>query len=115
VPAEEWDAFVQRWPDLLEPSFGNDHGEHRRERERVLRAYREQGQRSLSVARMSAEDLLEHARMHGLDPGSSQARAQYAAELGRLRRTRAWPPGRNEACWCGSGTKYKKCCGRLDG
>lgn len=22
-----------------------------------------------------------------------------------------WPPGRNQACWCGSGTKYKKCCG----
>ncbi|WP_198675865.1 SEC-C metal-binding domain-containing protein [Kribbella monticola] len=22
-----------------------------------------------------------------------------------------WPPGRNQACWCGSGTKYKRCCG----
>jgi uncharacterized protein YchJ len=22
----------------------------------------------------------------------------------------AWPPGRNERCWCGSGVKYKKCC-----
>ncbi|TQC47004.1 hypothetical protein EEB14_22715 [Rhodococcus sp. WS4] len=22
----------------------------------------------------------------------------------------AWPPGRNEACWCGSTLKYKKCC-----
>lgn len=22
-----------------------------------------------------------------------------------------WPPGRNEACWCDSGTKYKMCCG----
>jgi hypothetical protein len=22
-----------------------------------------------------------------------------------------WPPGRNQPCWCGSGTKYKKCCG----
>jgi hypothetical protein len=21
-----------------------------------------------------------------------------------------WPPGRNDPCWCGSGTKYKKCC-----
>ena len=21
------------------------------------------------------------------------------------------PPGRNERCWCGSGMKYKKCCG----
>ncbi|ROO82838.1 SEC-C motif-containing protein [Actinocorallia herbida] len=23
-----------------------------------------------------------------------------------------WPPERNDACWCGSGAKYKKCCGR---
>ncbi|WP_328326003.1 SEC-C domain-containing protein [Kribbella sp. NBC_00382] len=22
-----------------------------------------------------------------------------------------WPPGRNQTCWCESGTKYKKCCG----
>ncbi|WP_344116632.1 SEC-C domain-containing protein [Kribbella alba] len=22
-----------------------------------------------------------------------------------------WPPGRNQPCWCRSGTKYKKCCG----
>ncbi len=23
-----------------------------------------------------------------------------------------WPPERNDPCWCGSGVKYKKCCGR---
>lgn len=23
----------------------------------------------------------------------------------------AWPPPRNQPCWCGSGVKYKKCCG----
>jgi hypothetical protein len=22
-----------------------------------------------------------------------------------------WPPARNSLCWCGSGVKYKKCCG----
>ncbi|MEV6140612.1 SEC-C metal-binding domain-containing protein [Nocardia sp. NPDC051990] len=22
-----------------------------------------------------------------------------------------WPPPRNAPCWCGSGRKYKKCCG----
>jgi SEC-C motif len=26
--------------------------------------------------------------------------------------TIAWPPPRNSPCWCGSGTKYKRCCGR---
>ncbi|MFG1912360.1 SEC-C metal-binding domain-containing protein [Kribbella sp. NPDC048928] len=23
----------------------------------------------------------------------------------------AWPPPRNQPCWCGSGVKYKRCCG----
>ena len=23
----------------------------------------------------------------------------------------AWPPGRNDPCWCGSGAKYKRHCG----
>ncbi len=25
----------------------------------------------------------------------------------------AWPPPRNGPCWCGSGAKHKKCCGRV--
>ena len=41
------------------------------------------------------------------------ARAGYAAHLGFLGSTVAWPPGRNEPCWCASGLKYKKCCGAL--
>jgi len=36
------------------------------------------------------------------------------ADLGRDRsRVIAWPPGRNDPCWCGSRRKYKKCCGAL--
>lgn len=27
--------------------------------------------------------------------------------------TAAWPPGPKEPCWCGSGQRYKKCCGAL--
>ncbi|MFB6726619.1 SEC-C domain-containing protein [Kribbella sp. NPDC056345] len=23
----------------------------------------------------------------------------------------SWPPARNQACWCGSGARYKRCCG----
>lgn len=46
------------------------------------------------------------------EPDPSQLRAQYAADVARdPSRTIAWPPGRNAPCWCGSGRKYKKCCG----
>ncbi|MGI5214477.1 SEC-C metal-binding domain-containing protein [Plantactinospora sp. CA-290183] len=43
---------------------------------------------------------------------SGSGRARYSetiAEQGVI----AWPPPRNGPCWCGSGTKYKKCCGRV--
>lgn len=51
------------------------------------------------------------------------ARFAAAAERGRTLRTAKFPPahelariaprlpGRNDACWCGSGEKFKKCCG----
>jgi uncharacterized protein YecA (UPF0149 family) len=43
------------------------------------------------------------------------ARAEYAAHLAATvdARVIAWPPGRNQPCWWGSGGKYKKCCAAL--
>ena len=45
------------------------------------------------------------------DEDPEEARAAYAAHRMREGAAIPWPPGRNEACWCGSGRKYKKCCG----
>jgi len=45
--------------------------------------------------------------------GRLRSVAAYGAHLGYLHKTTPWPPGRNDPCWCGSGTKYKKCCGGL--
>ena len=61
----------------------------------------------------SVEEYAEFADREGNDPAESATRAAYGAHLGYLERTRPWPPGRNEPCWCGSGKKYKKCCGGL--
>lgn len=44
----------------------------------------------------------------GEDP--ENARASYAAEVLAAGEALAWPPGRNEPCWCGAQRKYKKCC-----
>jgi SEC-C motif len=45
------------------------------------------------------------------DPGTAEARSSYAAEIARRGDAIRWPPGRNALCWCGSGRKYKTCCG----
>ncbi|MGH3940363.1 MAG: SEC-C metal-binding domain-containing protein [Pseudonocardiaceae bacterium] len=45
----------------------------------------------------------------GGDPTDPQIREGYAQHLGNNPHETLWSPGRNQACWCGSGLKYKKC------
>jgi uncharacterized protein YecA (UPF0149 family) len=54
---------------------------------------------------LRAESLMRAGRV-------ADARAEYAAHLAANADPGviAWPPGRNQPCWCGSGRKYKKCC-----
>jgi len=47
----------------------------------------------------------------GENAGSGEGRSRLAAEIARTGRAFSWPPSRNDVCWCGSGRKYKKCCG----
>jgi len=74
---------------------------------------RETGAARLLIAPLRASELRQWVADHEPDEENpAQLRAQYAADLGRDRLgTIPWPPGRNEPCWCGSGRKYKKCCG----
>jgi uncharacterized protein YecA (UPF0149 family) len=55
------------------------------------------------------EEFVAWCEEQGEDP--ERARAQYTAERLRTGEAIAWPPGRNDPCWCGSSSKYKKCCG----
>jgi tetratricopeptide (TPR) repeat protein len=43
---------------------------------------------------------------------AGEVHGAYLQEFTDARAAISWPPPRNAACWCGSGTKYKKCCGR---
>jgi hypothetical protein len=55
--------------------------------------------------------LREFAAASGLDPARRSTRIAYLNALRADAPVLPWPPGRNAGCWCGSGTKYKKCCG----
>ncbi|MBA9004815.1 SEC-C metal-binding domain-containing protein [Thermomonospora cellulosilytica] len=64
------------------------------------------------VLPVTVDDLLSYAREQGRDPGDQQVRADHLeARIAEGAATVSWPPGRNDPCWCGSGRKYKKCCG----
>ncbi|WP_084514410.1 SEC-C domain-containing protein [Nocardia acidivorans] len=108
LPEEEFDAAMRRWPELRNQY--DSHVEHRASVESQLREA--DSGLSLRVSAAGVAGLAEYAAAHDRDPLQSNTRAAYAAELSRLGRDIAWPPGRNESCWCGSSRKYKKCCGR---
>jgi hypothetical protein len=47
-----------------------------------------------------------------LEVMQSHLEAEYRSRTDRQRASRTVTPGRNEACACGSGLKYKRCCGK---
>lgn len=120
LPAAEYAAWPARWPDLVDSPLCHDevgepvsHAVYCRRMEGRLRAHRESGVTRLSVVAVRSAEfdpwVADNAPEES-DP--SQLRARYAAGVARdPSRTIAWPPGRNDPCWCGSGRKYKKCCG----
>jgi hypothetical protein len=108
---EELETALQRWPSMSE-HHGSTYPEHKAEVEGHCRELSEAGI-TPSVGKVSVEEFLDFAQHGDRDPAALSTRAAFAAHLGYLGRTVAWPPGRNDPCWCGSGKKYKKCCGGL--
>ncbi|CNG62476.1 SEC-C motif domain-containing protein [Mycobacterium tuberculosis] len=98
---------------LLTESGRTDPASYFRDVERGRRASGDEvGASGLRVLPTPVDDLLEYAEAHDRDPKDQQTRADHLMD--RIRegaRTLAWPRERNAPCWCGSGRKYKKCCG----
>lgn len=107
---DEWPLAYERWPDLL-ADCPSDHQEYCRRLERKIRSIAKQvsGGRSF-VAPITVAALDAQASESELDPGEASSRSTLAAEVLHAGGAIPWPPGRNDPCWCGSGTKYKRCC-----
>ena len=120
LPADEYAEWPQRWPDLADSPLMHDengepvsHAVYCRRMEGRLRVHSEAGMPRLSVVPVRAAEFNPWVADNAPDERDpAQLRAQYAADVARdPSRTVTWPPARNEPCWCGSGRKYKKCCG----
>lgn len=59
----------------------------------------------------NADEFLARAELPDQRGPDHPTRRNYPGYLLKSGRSIDWPPGRNESCWCGSGRKYKKCCG----
>ena len=107
-PADQWSEARRRWSDLRDPDLPADHAAYCRVMDGRFRAVA-LGQ-PLWVTPLTAEGLEAHAREHGSDPNTPEARSHYAAVLLQQGEAIPWPPNRNDPCWCGSERKYKRCC-----
>nr|WP_280248750.1 SEC-C metal-binding domain-containing protein [Nocardia abscessus] len=61
---------------------------------------------------LTVAKLLDYTTRTGGDPTDSDTRLACINEIIAEGHAISWPPPRNAPCWCGSTTKYKKCCGR---
>jgi hypothetical protein len=77
------------------------------------RAREEHGLAGMRILAVSVDEVLAYAAERKLDPRAPQTQADHLMDrLEAGRETLMWPPERNAPCWCGTGRKYKKCCGR---
>jgi hypothetical protein len=104
----EFDEAVRRWPTIFSAN-GPDHGPYHARLESRWRQLAERGVARITLVPASADGLARFAERTGGDPGEEHTRRAYINEITITGID--WPPARNAACWCGSGRKYKKCCG----
>ena len=95
------------WPE----EYAGPDDEHFAEVERRWRALVDSGVPSVKIVAGTVAGLCEYAERVSGDPRDEAVKAGYIEAVAPAVAV-AWPPGRNAPCWCGSGAKYKKCCGR---
>lgn len=103
-------AAAALWPGLAAEL--SDPVGHALEIEADARAVTDSVGRRPVIVAVTVDAYVAWAAAAGLDPADGAVLEDYAQERHRAGAAIAWPPGRNDPCWCGSGRKYKKCCGR---
>jgi uncharacterized protein YecA (UPF0149 family) len=108
-PAGEYKKAIDRWDSLAEDWSQVAHADYCRRMDGHIKWLRANGVQVRAVAPIVVDDSVKWCADRGEEPEA--ARARYAAERYEQGWARDWPPARNDLCWCGSGRKYKKCCG----
>jgi hypothetical protein len=107
-PEHEYALLLARWPELAE-EFGADWESQRNAVKAECAESVADG--PVQVLRGEVEEYATFAAKHGLDPATAGTGRRYEYELTGHRQGIDYPPERNTPCWCGSGSKYRKCCG----
>lgn len=116
-PASEYERALTLWPQLTAPdglaAGGCPHHEYCRSLQFTLAEAARSGQHVIRIAAIRVDSLLAFCSERGLD--LSQGGDEYVAALAHNQPEQLihWPPRHNEACWCGSTTRYRNCCGHM--
>lgn len=121
LPAGDYERALQFWPDFATsdrvagPDGPLPHADYCRTMERILVEYAEAGILRMVIAPVRVAPFSAWCAEQGREPDSAESRAEYAAHLAASENPDlvAWPPDRNQPCWCGRGRKYKKCCAAM--
>jgi hypothetical protein len=110
LPRPEYDEALSRWPQLA-ADCGATWDEHRAMTERDFKFFAEHGATRLGAVAGSADGLAAFATASGSEQLDGEVLQAYSDSLVQADSAEInWPPGRNDPCWCGSTSKYKKCC-----
>ncbi|MDV6012324.1 SEC-C domain-containing protein [Haloechinothrix sp. LS1_15] len=108
-PRAEFDALGTFWPSHAELA-GATWDEHCANVERELVEVSAHGAPEIVLVPGSAAELRDYVSEHGIEDIDLDDLDGFFEQSHGVGEPVPWPPGRNEACWCGSGTKYQKCC-----
>ena len=112
-PPGMFEDAVERWPELAARIGSRDYATYARIVQGTLIDLAREHARQPVLVPLDPDELPPMADHAGLEVTDWRTRAALAAKLAEAGRVTAWPPGRNDPCWCSSGRKYKKCCERV--
>ncbi len=105
-PADQLAQAIARWPELDEPSWEA----YARQLEGTAKRLLAAGANVRGFAPIHVNRYVAACAEEGVDPASAESRAMHATRAAAAGDCVAWPPGRGERCWCGSGRTYRRCC-----
>jgi tetratricopeptide (TPR) repeat protein len=114
------EPVVLYWPQaefaglaLRAPALAADLGDwdtYRARTERSMSRAAEYSPERITMVPASVDAIAAFAEEHGHTTIDNEVVDEYAEDVEPEPDAMTWPPERNAPCWCGSGTKYKKCC-----
>lgn len=109
-PEPEYDRIIRQVPELG-TVLGDPWRQHTSRTESALRAASRRGERGLTLATLSYARFVAYLTSKRADPGNPSVMTGFAA---KSLQGPHWPPKPRDKCWCGSGSRYRDCCGRPD-